>query len=262
MSEACQEPGAGACEVGSVDILGLRVHGVDMAGAVSRVREMLLADDRAHQVVTLNSEMAMIARHDRDLAAIINGADLVVPDGAGVVWASRVLGRPLPARVAGFDLMQELVACAAAEDWPVFLLGAAPGVAEEAAARLAARLPGLRIAGTHHGFFRDQDEQAVVERINASGARLVFVAMGAPRQDRWTAGNRGRLRPSVCIGVGGSLDVLAGRASRAPKWMGEMGFEWLYRLVREPRRFVRMLALPRFMLQVLAERFAMQRHKE
>ncbi|MDI7276954.1 MAG: WecB/TagA/CpsF family glycosyltransferase, partial [Anaerolineae bacterium] len=124
-----------------MDILGLRVHGVDMAGAVSRVREMLLADDRAHQVVTLNSEMAMIARHDRDLAAIINGADLVVPDGAGVVWASRVLGRPLPARVAGFDLMQELVACAAAEDWPVFLLGAAPGVAEEAAARLAARLP-------------------------------------------------------------------------------------------------------------------------
>jgi N-acetylmannosaminyltransferase (EC 2.4.1.187) len=95
-----------------------------------------------------------------------------------------------------------------------------------------------------------------VEKINASGARLVFVAMGAPRQDRWIARNRARLRPSVCIGVGGSLDVLAGRVSRAPKWMGEMGFEWLYRLVREPRRFVRMLALPKFMLRVFAERFS------
>ncbi|MDK2930973.1 MAG: N-acetylglucosaminyldiphosphoundecaprenol N-acetyl-beta-D-mannosaminyltransferase [Bacillota bacterium] len=243
-------------ETGFVEILGLRVHKVDMAEAVRRVRDMLVADDRAHQVVTLNSEMAMRAQCDRDLAFIINDADLVVPDGAGVVWASRVLGTPLPARVAGFDLMQELIACAGAEGWPVFLLGAAPGVADEAAARLTVRVPGLRIAGIHHGFFGDRDEQGIVEKINASGARLVFVAMGAPRQDRWIARNRARLRPSVCIGVGGSLDVLAGRVSRAPKWMGEMGFEWLYRLVREPRRFVRMLALPKFMLRVFAEKFS------
>lgn len=241
-----------------MEILGLTVDCVDMAGAVRRVRGML-EGGRAWQVVTLNSEMAMMAQRDRGLAAIISGADLVVPDGAGVVWASRVLGQPLPGRVAGFDLMQELVACAGREGWPVFLLGAAPGVAEEAAARLEERVPGLRIAGTHHGFFGDADEPALVEEINASGARLVFVAMGAPRQDRWIARNRARLRPSVCIGVGGSLDVLAGRATRAPKWVGDMGLEWLYRLVREPRRFVRMLALPGFVLRVLVVKLA-KRH--
>ncbi|MGE5587900.1 MAG: WecB/TagA/CpsF family glycosyltransferase [Clostridia bacterium] len=243
-------------ETGFVEILGLRVHKVDMAEAVRRVRQMLAANDRTHQVVTLNSEMAMLAQKDRDLASIINEADLVVPDGAGVVWASRVLGAPLPERVAGFDLLLEVAGCAGAEGWPVFLLGAAPGVADEAAAGLAARVPRLRVAGTHHGFFGERDERDIVDKIAASGARLVFVAMGAPRQDRWIARNKAHLPPSVCIGVGGSLDVLAGRVSRAPKWIGEMGFEWLYRLVREPRRFSRMLALPRFMARVVAERLS------
>jgi len=240
----------------TVNVLGLRIHRVDMAGAVQRVRDMVTAGDRVYQVVTLNSEMAMMAQRDAELAAIVNSADLVVPDGAGVVWASRILGSALPARVAGFDLMQELVKCAAEEGWPVFLLGASPGVAEEAAARLSARLPGLRIAGTHHGFFGDRDEDWVAERVRQSRAKLVFVAMGAPRQDKWIARNRARLGPSVCLGVGGSLDVLAGRVSRAPDWMGRMGLEWLYRLLQQPRRFVRVLALPRFVIRVLGERLS------
>ncbi|MCR4402077.1 MAG: WecB/TagA/CpsF family glycosyltransferase [Firmicutes bacterium] len=239
-------------ETGFVEVLGLRVHRVDMEGAVRKVRQMLGANDRAYQVVTLNSEMAMMAQKDEDLASVINGADLVVPDGAGVVWASRVLGTPLRERVAGFDLMLELIRCAASEGWPVFLLGAAPGVADDARAVLAGRAPGVRVVGTHHGFFEERDERSVVDGIAASGARLVFVAMGAPRQDRWIARNKERLPPSVCIGVGGSFDVLAGRSSRAPKWIGEMGLEWLYRLAHEPKRFPRMLALPRFMAKVLS----------
>ncbi|MGE5594060.1 MAG: WecB/TagA/CpsF family glycosyltransferase [Betaproteobacteria bacterium] len=245
-----------AGSVETVNILGLRIHRVDMAGAVRQVHDMVTAGDRVYQVVTLNSEMAMTAQRDTELAAIINSADLVVPDGAGVVWASRILGSPLPARVAGFDLMQELVKCAGTEGWPVFLLGASPGVADEAAARLSTRVPGLRIAGTHHGFFENREEDGLVERVRQSRAKLVFVAMGAPRQDKWIARNRARLAPSVCIGVGGSLDVLAGRVSRAPDWMGRMGLEWLYRLFQEPRRFVRVLALPKFVIRVLAERLS------
>lgn len=237
----------------AVRILGLRVHKVAMHEAVRRVGEMV-GDDRAHQVVTLNAELAMLAQSDPELVDIINRADLVVPDGAGVVWAARVLESPLPERVAGFDLMLELIVCAEHEGWPVFLLGAAPGVAGEAASRIRAKLPRLRVAGTHRGYFAEEDDPAIVEKINASGARLVFVAMGAPRQDRWIARNKAGLRPSVCIGVGGSFDVLAGRASRAPRWVGNAGLEWLYRLVRQPKRLMRMMALPKFAFKVLVSR--------
>ncbi|MEW5865614.1 MAG: WecB/TagA/CpsF family glycosyltransferase [Bacillota bacterium] len=239
----------------TVNILGLKAHKVDMDDAVCRVREML-ADGQVHQVVTLNAEMAMLAQGDPALARIINCADLVVPDGVGVVWASRVLGNPLPGRVAGFDLMLELLACAERERWSVFLLGAAPGVAEEAASRLRARLPGLLVAGTHHGYLTEADDPAVVEKLNATGAQLVFVAMGAPRQDKWIARNKSSLRPSICIGVGGSFDVLAGKVSRAPRWIGNAGLEWLYRLVLQPRRIVRMMALPRFVFRVFAAKYA------
>ncbi len=238
----------------AASILGLRVHAVDMTGAVHCVREMVTRGG-AHQVVTLNAEMAMLAQRNRQLAEVINHADLVVADGAGIVWASRMLGHPLPGRVAGLDLMVELLRCAEREAWPVFLLGAAPGVADEAASRLRGTHPGIAIAGTHHGFFSEADSRGIAEKVRASGARLVFVAMGSPRQDTWIARNRLNLPSSVCLGVGGSLDVLAGRVRRAPRWAGDAGIEWLYRLVREPRRLPRMLALPRFVARVLVARY-------
>lgn len=239
----------------SISILGLRVDKVDMDDAVRRVSEMS-ADGRVHQVVTLNAEMAMVAQGNPELARIINRADLVIPDGVGIVWASRVLGDPVPGRVAGFDLMLELLVRAEQEGWPAFLLGGAPGVAEEAASRLKARLPGLLVAGAHHGYFAEADDPAIVKKINTTGARLVFVAMGAPRQDKWIARNKSSLRPSICIGVGGSFDVLAGRVSRAPGWVRNVGLEWLYRLVRQPRRIGRMMALPGFVLRVFVARYA------
>ena len=236
-----------------VNILGLPVDRVDMAGAVSRIRELLLAN-KACQVVTLNSEIAMMAQEDPELARIICEADLVVPDGAGIIWASRVLGTPLPQRVAGFDLMQELLEHAAGLGWPVFFLGAERGVAQEAAERVRRRLPGLTIAGTHHGFFGKGEESALIREINSTGARLVFVGMGAPRQDFWIAEHKVSVTTAVCIGVGGSFDVLAGKVKRAPDWMGRCGLEWLYRLICQPTRFRRMLALPRFVMRVLRER--------
>lgn len=243
----------GGAAVERINILGLPVDKVDMAGAVARVRG-LVSENRTCQVVTLNSEIAMTAQEDSELARVICEADLVVPDGAGVVWASRVLGVSLPERVAGFDLMQELLACAADHHWPVFFLGAEPGVAEEAVECVRRRLPGLIVAGTHHGFFDKQEEAAVIEKVNSGGARLVFVGMGAPRQDFWIASNKTHIKEAICIGVGGSFNVLAGKVKRAPDWMGRCGLEWLFRLACQPTRFVRMLALPRFVLRVIGER--------
>jgi len=238
-----------------VSILGLPVDRVDMAGAVARVCE-LISENRTCQVVTLNSEIAMTAQEDSRLAEVIFESDLVVPDGAGIVWASRVLGVSLPERVAGFDLMQELLACAACHGWPVFFLGAEPGVAQEAAECVKRRLPELIVAGTHHGFFSDEEEAAIIDGINSAEARLVFVGMGAPRQDFWIAANKTRIKEAICIGVGGSFNVLAGKVKRAPDWMGRCGLEWLFRLICQPSRFVRMLALPRFVIRVLREKLA------
>ncbi len=243
----------GGAAVERVSILGLPVDRVDMAGAVARVRK-LVSENRTCQIVTLNSEIAMTAQENSELAEVICEADLVVPDGAGIVWASRVLGGALPERVAGFDLMQELLACAADHHWPVFFLGAEPGIAEEAAECVTRRLPGLIVAGTHHGFFDEAEEASVIEEINSAKARLVFVGMGAPRQDFWIARNKTNILSATCIGVGGSFNVLAGKVKRAPDWMGRCGLEWLFRLVCQPARVVRMLALPRFVLRVIGER--------
>jgi N-acetylglucosaminyldiphosphoundecaprenol N-acetyl-beta-D-mannosaminyltransferase len=243
----------GGADVERVSILGLPVDRVDMAGAVARVR-LLVLENRTCQIVTLNSEIAMTAQEDRELAHVICQADLVVPDGIGIVWGSRVLGSPLPERVAGFDLMQELLVCAADHHWPVFFLGAEPGVAEEAAKCAKSRLPGLIVAGTHHGFFGEEEEASVINEVNSTNARLVFVGMGAPRQDFWIAKNKTNILAAICIGVGGSFDVLAGKVKRAPDWMGRYGLEWLFRLACEPARFVRMLALPRFVIRVIRER--------
>ncbi|HHX27119.1 MAG TPA: WecB/TagA/CpsF family glycosyltransferase [Firmicutes bacterium] len=243
----------GGAAVERVSILGLPVDRVDMAGAVARVRK-LVSENRTCQIVTLNSEIAMTAQENSELAEVICKADLVVPDGAGIVWASRVLGGALPERVAGFDLMQELLACAAEHHWPVFFLGAEPGVAEEAAECGRRRLPGLIVAGTHHGFFDEEEEASVIEEINSTKPRLVFVGMGAPRQDFWIARNKRNILAATCIGVGGSFNVMAGRVKRAPDWMGRCGLEWLFRLACQPTRFVRMLALPRFVLRVIGER--------
>jgi len=243
----------GGAVVERINILGLPVDRVDMAGAVARVREFVSAN-RTCQIVTLNSEIAMTAQENSELAEVICQADLVVPDGAGIVWASRVLGCSLPERVAGFDLMQELLVCAAGHHWPVFFLGAEPGVAEEAAKCAKRGLPGLIVVGTHHGFFDEEEEALVIKEINAPKARLVFVGMGAPRQDFWIARNKRNISEATCIGVGGSFNVLAGKVKRAPDWMGRCGLEWLFRLACQPTRFVRMLALPRFVVRVIRER--------
>lgn len=229
-------------------VLGVPFDPVRLAEAADRVAS-LVESGGAHLVVTANPELVMAARKDPELVRAVRGASLVVADGIGVVWASRRLGRPLPERVPGVELMEALCERAARQGWPIFLLGGLPGVAEQAAAELRRRWPGLPVAGTHHGYF--QVEGAVVEAVACSGAALLFCGLGSPRQELWLSRHLDRLGVRVAMGVGGSLDVLAGRSTRAPAWLRRVHLEWLYRLLREPRRWRRQLALPHFAWLVL-----------
>jgi len=237
--------------VESSNILGVRVHRVTMAGAVEAVRRML-RDGGVHQVVTVNGAMLLRAARDESIRSVLNDATLAVADGIGVVVAARILGRPAPARVPGVELAGELAGVAAAEGHRIFLLGAAPGVAEGAADALRAQYPGLQIAGVEHGYFHD--EAAVVASIRRAQPHILFVAMGFPRQELWIAEHRERLGVPVSMGIGGTLDVLAGRARRAPRWVQRAGLEWAYRAVREPRRWRTAATLPLLILLAIRER--------
>jgi len=194
----------------------------------------------------------MRAQHDEEFRELVNGADLVVADGAGLLWAARRCGLSLPERVAGIDLVSRLAETLAGSDGSFFLLGAAPGVAEEAAQTLRHRFPGLRIAGVQDGYFRD--DESVVQAVALSGADVLLTGLGSPRQERWMRQHQDRLGLGVGIGVGGSFDVLSGRKTRAPGWMIRLHLEWLFRLLCEPSRLLRMMALPRFMGRVLGSR--------
>ena len=235
----------------TIPILGIPVHAVTMAETLALI-DGYMAEPRLHQIATVNPEFVMAAQNDAEFRRVLAAADLCLPDGVGLLYAARRSGRRLPERVPGSELVYRLAERAAARGWPLFLLGAAPGVAEEAAAILGDRYPGLHIAGTYAGSPDPAEDEAIVRRVNDSGATLLFVAYGAPKQDKWIARNRDALTTvRLAIGVGGSLDFITGRAVRAPRWMQRLGLEWLHRLIREPWRWRRMLALPRFAWRVV-----------
>jgi N-acetylglucosaminyldiphosphoundecaprenol N-acetyl-beta-D-mannosaminyltransferase len=237
-----------------IPILGIPVHAVTMDEALALV-DSYMAEPRVHQIATVNPEFVMAAQHDPTFRHTLRTADLCLPDGVGLLYAARRWGRTLPERVPGSEFVYALAERAAGCGWPLFLLGAAPGVAEEAAAVFRQRYPGLRIAGTYAGSPDPAENEAIVGRVNDSGASLLYVAYGAPRQDKWIERNRHTLTTvRVAIGVGGSLDFVTGRSARAPRWAQERGLEWLYRLYKEPWRWRRMTALPRFAMRVLTSK--------
>ncbi|MCR5758513.1 MAG: WecB/TagA/CpsF family glycosyltransferase [Selenomonas sp.] len=232
-----------------IDILGVKVDSVTMAQAVAQVEGYM--DARKNVLIaTANAEMIMRATHDRELKDILNEAALVVPDGAGTVWAAHHLGHEMPERVAGYDLAQELMRIAPSKKQKVFFFGSAPGVAEKAKAKAEALYPGIEIVGIRDGYFKPEDEPAIIEEIKAAKPDLLLAALGVPKQEKWLHAHLQELGVPVSIGVGGTLDVMAGVMKRAPYWMQKAKLEWLFRGLLQPKRAGRLLALPKFVFKV------------
>lgn len=234
-------------------VFGVPIDKVTMKDAISIIQEFL-DENRLHIVSTPNAEIVMMAQNDEEYMRILNNTDLNVPDGSGIVFASKVFKDPLAERVAGFDLMMEILKKAASRGDRVYLLGAAPGIAEQARKNLEKMYSGLKIVGVHNGYFTKQEEEGIINEINACNTDILFVALGAPKQEKWIYTNREKLNVKVAIGVGGSFDVIAGKVGRAPYIYRRLGMEWLYRLIKEPWRYKRMMALPKFAIKVLLTR--------
>ena len=233
------------------EILGVGFDDLTIEEAADRA-SALLEEEGFHYVVTPNPELVDRARREEPFRQALNGADLVLPDGIGVVYAARLLGRRLKGRCPGIDFAGKLMEHMARKGQRLYLLGAKPGVAEAAAARLEVRYPGLTICGVHDGYF--QEDGPVVEDIRKAGADVVFVCLGFPKQEYWMVKNGPATGARLLAGLGGSLDVFAGVVERAPESWQRLGLEWLYRLTREPKRIGRMARLPLFLAAALGER--------
>ncbi len=233
-----------------VTVLNVSIDAVTMSEAVAKLEDFI-AEKKPHLVATANAEMVMMAQEDQELANILACCHLVVPDGAGVVWAARYRGYTIPERVAGYDLAQNLLAQAAKKEYRVFMFGTKPEIIEKAENVALSRFPGLVIAGTRHGFFTKNDEAEIIATINAAKPDILLAALGVPKQEKWLARNLDKLQIPVCMGVGGTFDVMAGAVKRAPLWMQRTGLEWSYRLIRQPQRLIRMTALPKFVMKVM-----------
>ena len=212
----------------------------------------LMNEPGAHYVVTPNPEIVEICREDADARGAVNSADLVIPDGIGVIYGAKILGTPLKQKLPGIEFAERLMEKMAQEKKTLYLLGAKPGIAEQAAEKLRETYPGLTIAGTHDGYF--QKDETVVADIRASMADVVFVCLGAPKQEKWMAHNGTATGAHLLLGLGGSLDVFAGVVQRAPEIFSKTGMEWFYRLLKQPSRIGRMMKLPLFLVHVVGKK--------
>ena len=233
------------------DVLGVAFDNVTMDEAVDRALA-LLEQEGPHLVATPNPEIVQRANQDPEFAQILAGADLVIPDGVGVMYAAKILGRPLRERVPGIDFASALLGRIAGTGKRLFLLGAEPGVAEQAAVNLQLAHPGLVVCGTHDGYF--QEDGPVVNAIREAHADLVFVCLGAPKQEKWMRLNGEATGARLLVGLGGCLDVFSGEVQRAPEVFQKLGLEWLHRLVKNPSRIGRMMKLPLFLVHVTGEK--------
>ena len=232
-----------------LEILGVGIDKLTGQEALQQIGAFI-ASGQPHQIVTANAEIIYQASKNEKMRSVINKAQMVTADGSGVVWASRQLSQPLPQRVTGIDLVNGICEQSAKEKWKIYILGSAPGVAATAAVNIRDKFPGCNIIGTHHGYFNAKEEKQILAELEQLQPDVLFVALGAPKQEYWIADHIEQLQIPVAMGIGGSMDVLSGNVKRAPKWMQKMSLEWLYRLLIQPTRFKRRLALPKFMLAV------------
>jgi N-acetylglucosaminyldiphosphoundecaprenol N-acetyl-beta-D-mannosaminyltransferase len=230
--------------------LGVNVCAYTYEQLVAKLMEDI-DHNRKSFIVAINPEKIMKAQQDDRLRELLNQATYPIPDGVGVILASILKGGRIRSRVTGIDMMLRLCQEAAARGKKVFLYGAKPGVADEAKRRLEEMFPGIQIVGTMHGY--EKDERVITEAINQSGADILFVALGSPAQEYWIVNHMHSLVPKVYQGVGGSFDVISGRLKRAPLFVQKLGLEWLYRLLKEPWRWKRQLALPKFLIKAIRE---------
>lgn len=242
----------------TVSILDVNIDRVSMDEAVKRV-ESFLESDKFNMVFTPNAEIVMAARKDSFLMKLLNDADLVIPDGVGVVLASKINGTPVKEKVAGFELLKNLLMESDKKGYKIYFFGGKPGIADKAIHNVKKDYKNINFVGSRNGYFKDKDEQTIIDDINKSNADILFVALGAPRQEYWIYKNRDKIKIKVAIGVGGSFDILAGEAKRAPKIFIKLGLEWFYRLLKEPWRYKRMMELPKFAMCVIKERLFAKR---
>ena len=239
-------------------ILNVWVDPVDMNGAVERVERFVEEGDRPHSVFAVNPEKNFTVPRDPQLHKVFSEADLLIPDGIGVVMAARILYRVRLARVPGVEMMEEICRLSARKKYKVFMYGAKEEVSAKAAAELQKRYPDLEIVGRANGYVSPEEMPTLIEQINASGAQVLFLALGSPRQENWFAQHAGQLHTvRVCQGIGGTLDTIAGTVKRAPQFWCRLNLEWLYRLLAEPKRIARQRVLPIFAYLVLRKKLVM-----
>ena len=234
-----------------VNILGVKVDKVNVSEASDRIIGFIESGDKGRSVFTPNSEIIMMAYRDESFRELLNSSDLLTADGIGVVYASRIVKNPIKERAAGYDIACETLEKLSKKGGSLYLFGSKPGVAEKAGENITKKYPGIRIAGYSDGYFNEEKEKTIIENINRANPDLLFVCLGAPKQEKWIYEHKNELKAGVCLGIGGSLDVFAGTVKRAPEFFTKHGIEWLYRLMKQPSRFVRMLDLPRFGFKVL-----------
>ena len=230
-----------------IDIHDVPIDNVSMGEALGAVLDMLKTSEK-HMIFTPNAEIIMQANRDPELKDIFKNAHLVVPDGAGVVLASKILGKNLKEKVSGIDLVKNIFASTAKKSIGFFIFGGKPGVAEKASINIVSDHPKARICGYRNGYFNDHEIPEIIKQINYSKADVLLVGLGAPKQEKWIYHHINELNCKVSMGIGGSIDVFAGTATMAPEFIRNAGLEWLYRFIKEPKRAKRMLDLPRFML--------------
>jgi len=250
-----------------IKLFQVGIDQVDNQKTIQKIEEFIVSK-KPHQIVTPDTLAVLRARKDPEYQAILKSADLVTPDGAGILWATTTLNCPLPERVTGIDIIHNICRLAVKKRYSLYLLGSYPGVAREAALNLIRKYPGIKIAGTHHGYFgcedsqncedvkngnsdRNKEEEEIITEIKEKRPDILLVGMGVPKQEKWINKNLNRLDVPVCIGVGGSFDVLSGRIPRAPLWMQRHGMEWIYRSIKQPNRVLRILALFYFIWLVI-----------
>lgn len=249
-------------QIPTVSILGIKVHRVDMPATLALIREYI-ASGTPHMIVTADASSIARAQTDEDLKSLINDADLVTPDGIGVLWGAEKLGTPLIERVSGVETAEQMCRLSAEDGFSIYFLGAAPGVAELAAKKMSEKHPGMKVAGTHDGYFDASRDAEIVAEVKASGAQALLVAMGIPRQEKLIRDNIDKLGVSVAMGVGGSFDVFSGKVRRAPKLIQKLKLEWLYRFLQNPRgKLWKILLLCQYRKMVLRERGKIAKARE